>query len=78
MLIDANVAREKEGRALDAAEEAGERLVVEKTAVQMRLAEELMARGEAEIGVAHLVGLVRSDPENRVAAERLVSAITCQ
>ena len=42
---------------------------------QHRLAEEKLASGEAALGIALLARLVRDDPNNLVAAERVVAAI---
>ena len=54
----------------------GATAVEERSGVKrIRLAEEFFAAGKADLGVAHLAYVLRREPENRVAAERLVSAL---
>ncbi len=43
--------------------------------IQIRLAEDLFARGDASLALAHLAQILRRHPDHRVAAERLVAAL---
>ena len=72
LLREANV--EKDG-ALATAEAVQLQLKNDQVSERIRLAEEFFAAGKADLGVAHLAYVLRREPENRVAAERLVSAL---
>ncbi len=76
LAVDATRARDEKIVALHQAEDAGGRLARQEENVQLRFAEELLAAGKAELGVAHLVRMARAHPENTIAAERLISALT--
>jgi WD40 repeat protein len=43
--------------------------------LELERAEDLFRSGDAASGVAHLAGMLRSDPSNHIAASRLVSAL---
>ncbi|YCM45744.1 protein kinase [Verrucomicrobiaceae bacterium 227] len=66
------VAKDAESDARAAREEADRGEMV----ARIQVAEGLLARGESARGVARLAQIVESDPYNRVAAGRLLSALT--
>jgi WD40 repeat protein/tRNA A-37 threonylcarbamoyl transferase component Bud32/tetratricopeptide (TPR) repeat protein len=58
------------------AEANGVRLAESLTKLEIQRAEELFTAGDASTALAYLARVLRQDPTNRVAAERVVSALT--
>ena len=71
-------ARDELSKALGVADQTTQTLFREKEAVQLRLAEELFAAGQPDLGIAHLIRVGRANPSHPVVAERLISALIYQ
>ncbi len=69
-------AREAESRERRQAEAANRELRWTTGLLEMRQAEAALAAGDAASGVARLAEMLRRDPSHRLAASRLVSALT--
>lgn len=70
-----NRQREQATRANAQLAAANARLSETVTFLELQRAEAFFRSGDAAIGLAHLAGVLRRDPSNRVAAERIVSAL---
>lgn len=73
--VEANRATVQAKEATKSEETLRKEVQNEKLIVQHRIAEEKLASGDSATGIAHLARLLREEPSNLVAAERLVSAI---
>ncbi|HKI72945.1 MAG TPA: serine/threonine-protein kinase, partial [Verrucomicrobiae bacterium] len=55
--------------------QANSRLAETVTTLELRRAEQFFRSGDASMGLAHLAAVLRRDPSNHVAAERILSAL---
>lgn len=75
LALKANRAESETAGALAKSKIAQDALGREEMLAQRKLAEEYFAAGKGDLGLVHLASIARQNPGDRVAAERLVSAL---